>query len=108
MKTPIDEIISEASRLGVGIALAPDDYLEVFPAAKVPRDFLAAVRARKTELRAFLAARAPWLHVAKQILLGEFNGCDGSTRQKLADGLHSVPHPLARRALEILEEASRQ
>jgi hypothetical protein len=30
MKTPIDEIISEASRLGVGIALAPDGHLEVF------------------------------------------------------------------------------
>ncbi len=51
MKTPIDEIISEASRLGVGIALAPDDYLEVFPAAKVPRDFLAAVRERKAARR---------------------------------------------------------
>ena len=38
----------ERLAFGVGIALAPDGYLKVFPAAKVPRDFLAAVRARKT------------------------------------------------------------
>jgi len=67
--TTIDEIISEASRLGVAIALAPDGCLEVFPADRVPRDFLAAVRERKAELRACLEARAPWLHAAKQILI---------------------------------------
>ncbi len=102
-----DEIISEASRLGVAIALAPDGYLEVFPADRVPRDFLAAVRERKAELRACLEARAPWLHAAKQILLREFDGCDGSTRRKLTAGLRCVPHPLARRALETLKEVSR-
>jgi hypothetical protein len=108
MKTPLDEILHEAERLGVGIALAPDKFLEIFPAAKVPRDFLAAVRERKGELRTFLESRAPWLHTAKQILLREFDGASHATRKRLVRGLRSVPHPLARRAIVRLErEAAR-
>jgi hypothetical protein len=98
-KTPIDEILCEAERLGVGIALAPDGYLDIFPAAKVPGDFLAAVRERKGELRAFLESRAPWLHTAKQILLGEFDGASHATHARLVRGLRDIPHPQARSAI---------
>ena len=42
-------------------------------------------------------------HLAKQILLGEFDSCGVSTHQKLTTDLRSVPHPLVQRALERME-----
>jgi sugar phosphate isomerase/epimerase len=107
-KTPLDEILCEAERLGVGIALAPDNHLEIFPAAKVPRDFLAAIRERKGELRTFLESRAPWLHTAKQILLGEFDGASRATRERLVRGLRDIPHPQARSAMARLQHEAQQ
>jgi hypothetical protein len=45
----------------------------------------------------------PWLHVARQVLAGEFDGGDRSTRESIKIGLCSVPHPLCRRALAWLQ-----
>jgi|GEM_PF-1386284 hypothetical protein len=42
---------------------------------------------------------APWLHVAKQILAGEFVGADSSTVASLTIGLRSITHPLCQQAL---------
>jgi len=48
----------------------------------------------------------PWLHVARQILADEFDGCDHSTRESLTIGLRSIAHPACRRALERLQTDS--
>jgi hypothetical protein len=46
---------------------------------------------------------APWLAVAQQILAGEFDGCDRSTRESLSIGLRSISHPACGRALMRLQ-----
>lgn len=107
MKT-LEAIFSEAERLGVNIEFAADGFIELSPADRVPRDFVAAVRERSAELRAALVARASSLHLTKQILLGEFDACKDSTRRRLVAALRQVPHPLARRALEQLDNRKAQ
>jgi hypothetical protein len=46
---------------------------------------------------------AQWLHAAKQVLAGEFDGAEDSMREALTIGLRSIPHPDCRRALERLQ-----
>ena len=48
--------------------------------------------------------QAAWLPVARQILAGEFEGCDRSTVQSLVIGLRSIQHPDCQRALERLNK----
>lgn len=48
------------------------------------------------------AEEAAWVHIAKQILAGEFQGADSSTRKSLSIGLRSIKHPDCQRALERL------
>jgi len=50
----------------------------------------------------------PWLRVAEQVLAGEFDGCDRSTRQSLTYGLEAVAHPDCRRALAQLKAATHE
>jgi hypothetical protein len=45
---------------------------------------------------------AQWLHIARQVLGGEFEGADSSTRESLLIGLRSIAHPDARQALARL------
>jgi hypothetical protein len=45
---------------------------------------------------------AAWLHVARQILAGEFVGADRSTVESLTIGLRGIRHPLCRQALAQL------
>jgi hypothetical protein len=47
-------------------------------------------------------SEAQWLHVAKQIIAGEFDGCDSSTSESLRTGLRSILHPACQRALARL------
>lgn len=49
----------------------------------------------------------PWLHVARQILAGEFDGCDRSTAESLRIGLHRIPHPRCREALARLQHVAK-
>lgn len=44
----------------------------------------------------------PWLHVAEQVLAGEFDGADRSTAASLCIGLEHIAHPLCRRAFAQL------
>ncbi|HWN95651.1 MAG TPA: hypothetical protein VNT99_11505, partial [Methylomirabilota bacterium] len=60
-------------------------------------EFERVLRQHKPELIRWLTAS--WLHVARQILDGEFVGADRSTRESLTIGLRSIAHPLCRRAL---------
>jgi len=77
----------------------------------LPPELVVELRQHKRELLDWLDHHTaglrrdeiPWLHVARQILAGEFDGLlDSSTRESLTIGLRSIPHPLCRRALERL------
>jgi hypothetical protein len=94
-----------------GLRLEPDgDMLAVYPKGKISPAFAAVLREHKAELldwleahRAALAADCvPWLHTARQILAGEFEGANRSTVEALRLGLHRIRHPLALRALKCL------
>jgi hypothetical protein len=110
----VQTLYFEASRRG--LRLEPrGDKLAVIPAKRCPPDFAAVLRQHKGELLDWLEARAvglppdcaPWLHVAKQVLAGEFDGCDGSTWESLRIGLRAVRHPACALALERLNAHSR-
>jgi hypothetical protein len=103
------EIYQEAVRRG--LRLEPrGNKLVVIPGDRVPPDFADTLRQHKGELLDLLEAQssrltpdcAAWLHVAKQVLAGEFVRCDSSTRESLTIGLRSIPHPLCSRALARL------
>jgi hypothetical protein len=107
------ELYHEAARRG--LQLEPrGDKLAVIPGDRVPLEFADVLRQHKRELLDWLEARAAgltpdcasWLHIARQVLASEFEGCDGSTRESLRIGLRSVHHPLCRCALERLATRS--
>ena len=106
------EIYLEAIRRGLRLEPA-GDKLAVIPAKQCPPDFADVLRQHKGELLNWLEARtaglapdcAPWLHVARQILAGEFDGCDNSTRESLTIGLRHIHHPLCKQALSRLYRA---
>lgn len=109
MTTP-HGIYLEATKRGLRLEAA-GDKLAVFPKGHCPPDFADTLRQHKAELLDWLEARAaslpagctPWLHVARQVLASEFDGCDRSTRESISIGLCSVPHPLCCRALTWLQ-----
>ncbi len=98
----------------LGLRLEPrGDRLAVIPGSRLPAELADSLRQHKTELLMLLESRAlglpddcaPWLHVSKQVLAGEFEPLDKSTAQTLSIGLRSIQHPLCRRALERLTAA---
>ena len=87
------------------------DKLRVLLPADCPPALKAAIRQHKGELLDLLNANVankefkilPWLHTAKQILAGEFEGLlDKSVQKTLEIGLRSISHPLSQRALQQL------
>jgi hypothetical protein len=104
MTTP-QEIFLEASRLGLGIELAGDGFLDVFPADRVTPDFLVAVRRHKLEIISVLEARrrASFVHLARQVIQGEFDGCERGVRIALMNDLNRYnKHRLCLRAFSML------
>jgi len=108
MTTP-RAIYLEATRRG--LRLEPrGDHLAVIPKGKCSPDFIGVLRAHKRELLDLLETKTvalrpdelPWLHVARQVLAGEFGGADRSTVESLTIGLRSIAHPVCHRALEHL------
>src|SRR5438876_375756 len=99
------EIFHEAARRGLRLEPA-GDKLAVFPKGRCPPDFADLLRGHKRELLDWLETRTinltpdcvPWLHVARQILAGEFDGAHPSTAESLTVGLRCIPHPLCRSA----------
>ena len=96
--------------VALGLKLEPSgDRLLVF-GDRCPPDFAEVLRQHKRELMDWLEARAchqppdcaPWLHTAKQVLTGEFDGGERSVLRSLIIGLRSIEHPACRRALERL------
>ena len=96
----------EATRRGLTLE-ARGDKLAVIPAQRCPPDFADVLRRHKRELLDLLetktgslpADHVPWLHVARQILAGEFDSADNSTVQSLTIGLRGIRHPLCQQAL---------
>jgi hypothetical protein len=110
MRTTLGVILlREASRWGLRIERR-GDALAVMPKGKCPPEFKELLRQHKAEILDLLEAKAanlppdqaPWLHVAKQVLAGEFDGADGSTRESITIGLRSIAHPVCRQALQRL------
>ena len=104
------ELYQEARRRG--LRLEPHGgKLRVIPGDQVPPDFADVLRQHKGELLDWLETRncpltpdsVPWLHVARRVLGGEFDGSDGSTCESVRTGLRATDHPLCRRALERLK-----
>lgn len=104
------ELYQEAFRRG--LRLEPrGDKLAVIPGDRVPPEFADTLRQHKAELLAWLETKdanlsldcAPWLHIARQILAGEFEGANSSTRESLAIGLRSIRHPVCDEALVRLK-----
>jgi hypothetical protein len=87
--------------------------LVISPASKCPPHLRELLREHKVEILDLLEAKAdglapdcaPWLHVAKQVINGEFVGADSSLRESLAIGLRGIAHPVCRDALKRLGAA---
>ncbi len=105
----VSELFERATELGLRIE-PRGDRLAVIPASRCPLDFANVLRGHKRELLDWLETRSinltpdciPWLHVARQVLAGEFDECDVSTCESLVIGLRSIPHPTGRSAIEHL------
>lgn len=102
------QILYRAEHLGLRLEPAGDRLL-VF-GESCPPDFADTLRQHKANLLSWLANGQPlppdqagWLPVARQILLGEFDGADRSTVQSLTIGLRNIVHPLCQAALERLQ-----
>lgn len=107
MSSPMD-ILSRCHRLGLSL-WAEGDRIGIAPKKSIPPGLLDEIRAAKPDVLALVRDgealtpdQLPWLHVARQVLAGEFDGCDRSMRESVVIGLRSIPHPLAWRALELL------
>jgi hypothetical protein len=108
-------LIDEAPIWGVTLARR-GDMLSIRPAGKAPLEFKELLRENKPEILSLLEAeadglapdQAPWLHIAKEVLLGEFCNADTSTRESLMIGLRSIGHATCKQALERLAEAKQR
>lgn len=104
------ELCHEATRRGLRLEPA-GDKLAVIPAKRCPPEFADVLRQHKNEILSLLEGQSagltpdelPWLHVARQVLAGEWDGADGSTRESVIIGLRSIRHPLCERALARLK-----
>jgi hypothetical protein len=110
----VETIVARARSLGLTLCVE-GDRIAISPARQCPPDLLTEFQEHKPAVMALLAGTShaglrrdeiPWLYIARQILAGEFNGADGSTRESLAIGLRSIRHPLCERALAQLKPAT--
>jgi TubC N-terminal docking domain len=106
----VQAILTRAQKLGLRLQVE-GERIAIAPARLCPAELLATIREHKPEVMSLLEARAyrlppdaiPWLHVARQILAGEFGGADPSTVQSLTIGLRGIRHPLCQQALARLK-----
>jgi hypothetical protein len=99
----IKNLIAECIRSG--ITLEPrGDLLFVTSKEAVTPQMFQQIRAHTREIILFLESqrRESASHLVKQIVLGEFQGCDNATRKQLTVTLRQLESPLARQALEYL------
>ena len=104
------ELLHRAGQLGLRLE-ARGDKLAVIPAKLCPPEFADALRQHKGEMLAMLETRltglppdcVPWVHIARQILAGEFDTGDGSTLESLRIGVRNIHHPLCQSAKDYLD-----
>jgi len=103
-------ILQNVRQAGGRLECAGDKLRVLLPADCSPA-LKAAIRQYKCELLDFLNANIsgneinilPWLHTAKQILAGEFEGLlNKSVRRTLEIGLRNISHPQCQQALQQL------
>jgi glutathionylspermidine synthase len=94
-------LLQEAKKRGVKVEMF-EGKLAAVRSPGLTADFSATLREHRFELIAWLNAQ----HVAKQISLGEFDCCDGTTAAKLLRVLKEANHPFILPALKrLLHEA---
>jgi hypothetical protein len=113
-RTMAQILIDECPVWGVKLNRRGEDRLTV-TGAKCPPELAELLREHKREILDLLEAQAagllpdqaPWLHVAKQVLAGEFDMADSSTRESVTIGLRSIKHPVCQEALKhrVCQEA---
>ena len=88
------------------------ERISIAPARLCPPDLLETIRNAKPQLLEWLADAdahrlapdcAPWLHVARQIVSGEFDGGDRSLLESLLIGVRNIPHPACQSAKARLQ-----
>lgn len=102
-------ILKRARSLGLRL-YREGDRLAIRPARLATPDVLAQLSCCKPQVLDLIEAEhhhlprdcAPWLHVARQVMAGEFEGADASTVQSLVIGLRGIRHELGQRALKRL------
>jgi len=99
----IEQVIQECERRGIALEHGGDKLL-VTPFEATTPALVKKLRAHKFEILSALESRRKdaAIHLSKQILCGEFDGCDASTQRRLTLVLCSFASPLTRRALEHL------
>jgi len=110
----VQAILTRAQRLGLHLQVE-GARIAIAPARLCPPELLATIREHKPEVMSWLEARtchlppdcAPWLHIARQILAGEFDGADNSTVESLTIGVRGIRHPLCEQALARLKPMAR-
>jgi len=108
-RTMAEILIDEAPVWGIRLE-RNGTKLVISPASKCPPEFKELLREHKAEILDLLEARddglspdcRPWLHVARQVINGEFGGADSSLREALVIGLRGIAHPICRDALKLL------
>ena len=97
----------------LGLHLEPrGDKLAVIHGRLCPAEFADELRKNKAGLLALLKVDAKtlpddidaWLHIAKQVLAGEFVGADNATIKSLTVGLRNINHKRCREALASLPD----
>jgi len=109
------DLYREATRRGLQLEARDGGKLAVMPPDRCPADFVEMLRQHKRELLDLLEANrhalppdcAPWLHIARQVLQGEFDGADGSIVASLTIGLRGIRHPRCAEALARLQAYSK-
>lgn len=104
------EILNRAHTLGLKLTIEAG-HIVIRPARLAPPALVADIRAHKPELLGLLEAdqydlppdRAPWIHISRQVIGGEFDGGDRSLLDSLLIGVRNIPHPDCQHARARLE-----
>ena len=104
-------ILTRARNLGLTLCVE-GERIAIAPARLCPPDLLAEFREHKPAVMALLEAKsvnltsdcAPWLHIARQVLCGEFDGGSRSTVESLVIGLRGIAHPSCQQAVARLRK----
>ena len=106
-------ILRDAAQLGLMLSVHRNS-IKIVPARLCPAEFKERIRKNKADLLLLLSAREagvskeqlPWLHVAGQVLNGEFDGADSYTCESILIGLRNIEHPVCEQAILRLKKFS--